>query len=323
MTNAPVCPKHPDRQTWISCTRCGRPVCYECMVSAPVGFQCKECVAQAAGSAPVYTSQQTFQQPAGVAAAAARPVVTYVLLAINIAAFLLALMGGVEVAAGQFGMRPAFIALDNEWYRFVTSAFLHWTILHIGFNMLVLFMIGPPLERLLGHTRFLVLYLLAAIGGSVASYCFSPITTASVGASGAIFGLMAALIVAGRSLRYDVTQVIILLGINLVIGFLPGGNIDWRAHLGGLIVGALVAAVFAYAPKKSRIGWQIGGCLIIVAILAAMVSWRTESIRSQYLNPGTSATRSTETPVLPERRASGTLEWLTPVHLKDRNQEQI
>lgn len=314
--NAPACPVHPDRQTRISCTRCGRPVCYECMVAAPVGFQCRECVAQAAQTSPVYTPS-TLNRPA--ASLSGRPIVTYVLIGINVVAFLITLLGnGINANAADYAMRPLFIALDNEWYRFITATFLHWNLLHIAFNMLVLFMIGPPLERVLGRTRFVVLYLLAAIGGSVASYCFSPVTTASVGASGAIFGLMAALIVAGRSLRYDVTQVVVLLVINLVIGFLPGGNIDWRAHLGGVVVGAAVAAVFAYAPKQFKVGWQILGCLAVIAILAGMIIWRTESIREQY-------SFTQDTPVASAVSPSGLLDSpsrLTPVHLPS-DQEQI
>ena len=110
--------------------------------------------------------------------------------------------------------------------------------------MYVLYVLGPPLERLLGHGRFLALFLIAGLGGAVASFSFSSINTVSVGASGAIFGLMGALVVAGRHLRADITQVLVLIGINVVIGFIAPG-IDWRAHLGGLLTGAAVAFVFS------------------------------------------------------------------------------
>lgn len=228
------------------------------------------------------------------------PYVTYALIGICVALFAAGfLLGGIESVVGSYGMRPLFIAFEGEWYRLLTSAFLHWSLLHIGFNMLVLFMIGPALERVLGHVRFIVLYLLAALGGAVASYCFSPVATASVGASGAIFGLMAALVVAGRQLRYDVTQVIVLLAINLAIGFLPGGGVDWRAHLGGLVVGAAVAAIFAYAPKQSMT-LQIIGCVLVLLLLVGATAVRTQQLRIDYAIPD-------QTPVVTASQPSGTL----------------
>ncbi len=255
------------------------------MVAAPVGFQCPACVAEGAKTAPVYSGAAVAagavtKRPGGT------PFVAYTLIGACVALFLISMTGvGADGLAADFGMRPIYIAIDGQWYRLITAAFLHWSILHIAFNMLVLVMLGPPLERLLGHIRFIALYLLAALGGSVASYCFSPLNTVSVGASGAIFGLMAALVIAGRQLRVDVTQVAILLGINLVIGFIPGGSIDWRAHLGGLVVGAAVAAVYAYAPERQKVLVQVVGLLIIAGVLVAMCAWRTEQIRSQFQQP--------------------------------------
>lgn len=264
------------------------------MVAAPVGFQCRECVAQAAATAPVYTaatiaSTQRF-----------RPYVSYGIVAICVAVFLFQLATGVNLAASKYGMVPAAIAIDGQWYRLVSSAFLHGSILHIGFNMLVLVMLGPPLERVFGHLRFVVLYLLAALGGAVCSYVFSPPLQASVGASGAIFGLMGALVVAGRRLRFDITQVLILLGINLAIGFLPGGGIDWRAHLGGLVTGALVALVLAYAPKRRTVLWQVVGCLALTAVLLGIAGWRTASLQQEYNSV-------VDTPVNAVTASSGTL----------------
>lgn len=266
-------------------------------MTAPVGFQCRECVAE--GSAQV-----TPPQPMGMTQGSAtdRPFVTYALVGICAAAFILAFLGvGIDSVARAFGMNPVAIALDGEWYRMLTSVFLHWTILHIGFNMLVLVMLGPTLETVFGHVRFAVLFILAGLGGAVASYCFSPLATVSVGASGAIFGLMGALIVAGRRLKIDVTQVVILLAINLVIGFVPGGSIDWRAHLGGLITGAAVSLVFAYAPRQNQTLLQVAGCVVIVAVLATMTVGRTLDIQSKFTAPDTTPTVAIESP-------SGTLE---------------
>ncbi len=208
------------------------------MIAAPVGFQCPECVAGAAAR---------IHQPTTVAGGAVidRPMVTYVLIAINVAVFLAQMAIGINAVAGDYGMWPVGIAANGEWWRLVTAAFLHGSFLHIAFNMYVLFALGPTLERILGHYRYLALYVLAAIGGGVVSYAFSDMRTVSVGASGAIFGLMGALVVAGRRLRYDITQVLVLLAVNFAIGFFAPG-IDWRAHLGGLVTGAIVAAIMVF-----------------------------------------------------------------------------
>lgn len=265
------------------------------MVAAPVGFQCTECVGQAAKTAPVHTAQSAFRQSLG------KPYVTYAIIGICVFAFGVEFLLGVSSVASDFAMRPIYIAFGGQWYRLITSVFLHWSILHIAFNMLVLFMIGPALERVLGHVRFAALFLIAGLGGAVASYCFSSVATTSVGASGAVFGLMGALIVAGRKLRYDVTQVVVLLAINLAIGFIPGSSIDWRAHLGGLIVGALVALIFTRAPKKGAAAFQIVGCLAVLVILAGMVGWRTTQIEDEF------ALRE-QTPLAASANASGTLD---------------
>lgn len=141
--------------------------------------------------------------------------------------------------APAFGMIPAAVA-RGEWWRLFTSTLLHNGLSHVAFNMLALYWLGPPMERSLGPARFAALYVLAGLGGSVASYWFSELKTMSTGASGALFGLIAAAIVLGRQIRADVSQLVALLGLNVVVGFvLPG--IDWRAHLGGAATGAALA----------------------------------------------------------------------------------
>ena len=240
------------------------------MVVAPVGFQCSSCVAGAARERVAPTTVAGGQY-------IAKPRVTYTLIGLNVALFLLQYLGGINEVAGDWGMWPVGIAVGGEWWRLLTGAFLHGSFLHIAFNMYVLFALGPTLERVLGHVRYLMLYLIAALGGGVASYAFSDMRTVSVGASGAIFGLMGALIVAGRRLNYDIKQVVILLGINVVIGFLAPG-VDWRAHLGGLITGAAVAAVFVLAPRAHRMLWQTLGILGIFGVLIVVTTWRTAQI---------------------------------------------
>jgi membrane associated rhomboid family serine protease len=254
------------------------------MINASVGFQCPECVHGAAASAPKITS------PVG-APLAEKPTVTYVLIGINVFAFLLMLVSGTEETATQWGMFPPSIALDNEWWRLVTSAFLHGGWLHIAFNMYVLYSLGPTLERLLGHSRYLMLYLLAALGGAVCSYAFSDVLTVSVGASGAIFGLMGALVVAGRKLRYDITQVLILLAVNFAIGFMAP-SVDWRAHVGGMVVGAAVAAIFVLPPARLRVPAQVIGITAVLVVLVIITMVRTQQIMDMVtpvVNPGLSA----------------------------------
>lgn len=209
------------------------------MISAPVGFQCPECVAGAQVSLPKTRFGGSFNTV---------PKVTRAILVTCISIFVLSLLLGSFALA--FGMIPIAIA-QGEWWRLLTSTLLHGSILHLLFNMYALYWLGPQLERSLGHVRFATLYILSALGGSVASYWFSDLRTVSVGASGAIFGLITATIVIGREMRTDVSQLIVLLGLNVVIGFLQSG-IDWRAHFGGAITGAAIAFIYTKGNRLNR-----------------------------------------------------------------------
>jgi membrane associated rhomboid family serine protease len=209
------------------------------MISAPVGFQCPECVAGAQVSFPKTRFGGSFNTV---------PKVTRAILVTCISIFVLSLLLGSFALA--FGMIPIAIA-QGEWWRLLTSTLLHGSILHLLFNMYALYWLGPQLERSLGHVRFAALYILSALGGSVASYWFSDLRTVSVGASGAIFGLITATIVIGREMRTDVSQLIVLLGLNVVIGFLQSG-IDWRAHFGGAITGAAIAFIYTKGNRLNR-----------------------------------------------------------------------
>jgi membrane associated rhomboid family serine protease len=209
------------------------------MISAPVGFQCPECVAGAQASLPKTRFGGSFNTV---------PKVTRAILVTCISIFVLSLLLGSFALA--FGMIPIAIA-QGEWWRLLTSTLLHGSILHLLFNMYALYWLGPQLERSLGHVRFAALYILSALGGSVASYWFSDLRTVSVGASGAIFGLITATIVIGREMRTDVSQLIVLLGLNVVIGFLQSG-IDWRAHFGGAITGAAIAFIYTKGNRLNR-----------------------------------------------------------------------
>ena len=255
--STPRCYRHPDRETWIRCQRCGRPICPDCMRPASVGFHCPECVAEGA---------RTQRQPrtlGGGFVPQSPGRVTIVLIAINVVVFALARFGSQEVVnqtimLAECSPRPPAAACfgysgvdQGGWWRLLTSVFLHTEILHILFNMYALWIFGPVLERFLGSSRFLALYLTCGVAGSVAVLYFSPPHLPTLGASGAIFGLFGAAIIIMRSRGMDITSLLVLLGINLVITFTVP-NISWQGHLGGLAAGLLFGAVFAYAPRERR-----------------------------------------------------------------------
>ena len=272
---APTCYRHPDRETWIRCTRCERPICPECMTAAAVGYQCPECVR--AGAAQIRSARTVFGGSFSRDGA-----VSYTIIGLCVGLYVLVGWLGALGGLSRWGMQPVLIAVQGEWFRLVSSMFLHVGLLHLAFNMYVLFLLGPPLERVLGHGRFLTLYLVAGLGGSVASYAFSPAATLSVGASGAIFGLMAAWIVVARRMHRDATQVLVLLGLNVALGFvLP--SVDWRAHLGGAVVGALMALVLTTGKGqqgRDRLPAQAVGVVLILVGLAAIALWRTQELRA-------------------------------------------
>ncbi|MEJ5868318.1 rhomboid family intramembrane serine protease [Pseudokineococcus sp. 5B2Z-1] len=244
----PVCPRHPDRESYVRCQRCGRPTCPECQREAPVGVQCVDCVAQARREAP------TVRTALGGRARGGRPVVTLTLIGACVAMYVLQVASR-GVVTNYLAFFPP-VAGAEPW-RYLTSAFLHsqggLLPLHLLLNMYVLYVVGPPLEQLLGRARFLGLYLLSALGGSVAFQLvwavFDTPTNYAVGASGAVFGLFGALLVVQRRMRVPVGQIGVVLGINLVLSFVIPG-IAWEAHLGGLATGAAAAALLVRAPRR-------------------------------------------------------------------------
>lgn len=274
----PTCYRHPDRPTYVRCTRCNRFICGDCMRNAAVGHQCADCVGEAARTVrPVRTTFGSRQS------ASLTPVVTYTLIGINVLMFVLqSASTGLE---RDFALWPPAVA-DGDVYRLLTSAFLHYGLTHILFNMWALYVVGPPLEAALGRLRFATLYLLSALGGSVLVYLASALNSATAGASGAVFGLFGATFVVGRKLKMDVRWVVAIIGLNLaftfVIPLISSQNISWQGHLGGLVTGAVVAAVFAYAPRTKRNLVQAGAALAILAVFIALVWWRTNELRAMF-----------------------------------------
>lgn len=262
----PVCPRHPDRISYVSCQRCGRPACADCQRPAAVGVQCVDCVRDAARA-----DRPRLTAVGGRAARSDTPVVTIALMAICVLVFAGELAS--DRVFGEGALAP-FIAADQPW-RLLTSAFLHSPsqIFHILFNMFALWMIGPYLEALLGRARYLALYLVSALAGSVVYLLFQPTdgTQAVVGASGAVFGLFGAFVVLQRHLGRDSSAMVGTIAVNAVLGFLIP-NVAWQAHLGGLIAGAAVAAVLATARKRRSAGLAWAGIgLVVVLCLAVFV----------------------------------------------------
>lgn len=212
------------------------------------------------------------QQPSGS--------VTQTLVGINIGMFLLQLLSPQLHLTARFALQPLAIAEQHEWWRLITAAFLHAGIAHIAFNMFALWQMGSALEQMVGPSRFLTLYFVSAIGGSVFSYLGLDPTGASVGASGAIFGLLAAFIVVGLALRLNVTSALMWLGINILISFT--GNIDWRAHFGGLAIGALFAWLFVQRRRRGAKFDPVyyGVVAMVAALLLVAYLLRTQMIMS-------------------------------------------
>jgi membrane associated rhomboid family serine protease len=212
-----------------------------------------------------------------------RPIVTMVLIGINLAFFLVTALqarSAMNLAPStlylQGSLIPAEVSSGDNW-RLLTAGFLHANLIHIATNMVSLFMLGIPLERILGRGRFSLIYLLSLAGSSVSVMLFSYEFAPTIGASGAIYGLMGALLVTFKRLGYDLKQLLIVVAINIYITFqFPG--ISWQGHLGGLVVGAIVGAAMVYPPQRSRRQWQWGVTIGVLVVLAALVIVRDGQI---------------------------------------------
>jgi membrane associated rhomboid family serine protease len=237
-----VCYRHPDRPAGVRCQRCDRPICPECMKSAAVGFQCPNCFNEGVKSTP-----RTRTSLGGVARGNPQ-VVTITLLAMNILVFI-AVRTGSDRILNDLVLVPALV--DSEPWRLLTSAFTHVQIFHIFANLFMLYQVGPPLEQMLGRLRFVILYLLSALGGGVAVWLLSAPGSATLGASGAVLGLVGALLVIGRAHGMDVTWILGYVAVTAVISFLFSG-ISWQGHLGGFVTGAAVAWIFLQDVKRRR-----------------------------------------------------------------------
>lgn len=277
-SDAPVCPRHPDRVSYIRCQRCRRPACPECQRSAAVGVQCVDCLrGQAKGERRPVTVL-------GGRAGADKPYLTMTIIAICVLVWI-----GEQISPQVFqtvAFAPVLGAIEP--WRFITSAFAHSPnqIMHIGFNMFALWIVGSYLEQMMGWARYLAIYLVTAVAGTVAWLLFQPVAwgvpgsnTPLVGASGAVFGLFAAVIVLNRHLGRDSSSMIAIVGLNAVIGFIIP-NVAWEAHLGGLVAGGIVALALTVARTRRSplIAWA--GILGVLAVVLAL------AVGKYVLTPG-------------------------------------
>ena len=275
-----TCYRHPSRETGVSCSSCGRPICPECMTSTPVGMRCPECAGRT-------TRARTA---ASVAAAASQPVATYALIALNVIAFLAEMLGGSGAgspggggsllvdggicrnAIGDGGVcgiqgTGAVVSEGGEVWRIVTGAFLHAGPFHLLLNMFALYVLGTLIEPAIGTARFLGIYFAALFAGSFGALLLSEPTEVTVGASGAIFGLMAAAFVIARQRGVDqvASQIGLFVVLNLVFTFsVPGISIG--GHLGGLVGGGLAALAVTWAERRSGgagRGMEVAGIAVI------------------------------------------------------------
>lgn len=243
---AETCYRHPDRETGVSCSSCGRPICPDCMTPTPVGMRCPECASQRTKVVRGVGRQEGFAQTPA----------TYVLIGLSVIGYLIEIATGAGGFSGgslsqfmeNFGLFGPLVA-EGEWYRLVTSGFLHAGLIHLGFNMFLLFFLGRLLEPALGTPRFVVLYFASLLAGSFGALLLDP-NALTVGASGAVYGLAGAtfVIARGRGMEALAGQIGFLIVFNLVFSFVVP-NISVGGHLGGLAGGVLCAFAIVAGEK--------------------------------------------------------------------------
>jgi membrane associated rhomboid family serine protease len=287
------CYRHPDRETGLSCSDCGRPICADCATFAPVGIRCPDHAAVRRGPT-TRIKPPTVRRAPGVALATGRAPVTRILIAANVAIYLVtAAQGGglnnpggallskfILVGSdihGRFFVPYGDLAHDHQWYRMVTTMFLHGSIIHIAFNMYILWVFGSAVEQYLGTMRYLGLYFVSGLAGSAGALLVFPYTP-TLGASGAIFGVLGAMMI----LEWQVTgrlagQAAMLIVLNLVLSFVIP-NVAWSAHVGGLIGGMVIMLGYGHWGGRGRAQYgQLGLSgvlgLIIVAVGSVAIAY--------------------------------------------------
>ena len=286
VSGPPVCFRHADRETYLRCSRCDRSICTDCMVAAPVGFQCPECVRD--GNRVV----RQVRTIAGGRQHTRQGVATASLIGVCIVMFGLQKLVGpaftdrmdLQAMAQQISSLPSTQHIGvayGDWYRLVSSMFVHLNLAHLAMNMLSLWWIGAPVESRLGRSRYLLTYFTCGIAGSAASYASLHAYGSSLGASGAIFGLLGVLAVLAYRERLNMQPVIVVILLNLVFSFSQPG-ISWQSHVGGLVAGLILGVALAYAPRpRAVMAWfrnpqnvvptVAGSAILLIAAIIVMV----------------------------------------------------
>jgi membrane associated rhomboid family serine protease len=261
------CYRHPDRETGVSCSSCGRPICPDCMTPTPVGMRCPECMRQ---------RTKVVRNPTGTPGQFSAFPATMVLIAINVIVYLVEIAGGaggINNPSGkfvaEFGLFGPFVS-EGEWYRLVTSGFLHASLIHIGFNMLILFFLGRLLEPALGTVRFLAVYFASLLAGSLGVMFLDP-NALTLGASGAIFGLAGAtfVIARGRGMDRIAGEIGFLIVFNLIFSF-SAANVSVGAHLGGLVGGVICALAIVVGEKGAYGRNRVIVELLLIALVGVI-----------------------------------------------------
>jgi len=279
-----VCYRHPNVQTRVHCTRCERPICPDCMIPAPVGFQCPECVAEA---------RREFRKGPGRPLRGGVSVTKALLVAIAIPFVIEIVVGGPQALFNPSAqllfdlgaMAPPAVA-DGQFWRLFTAMFLHAGLLHVALNAYFFWLFGRVVESVFGRTWMLLIFLVSGFLASVASYAFGPVLALAVGASGAISGVFGAFIaynyrrrhLAANAANLRMALTVIVLNAFIAIAY---SSIDWRAHVGGLLAGfALGYLADDAVPAGQRAVARFAGVATLVALGIALVVWRTAEIRS-------------------------------------------
>ncbi len=291
---APACFRHADRETYLRCSRCDRSICTDCMIPAPVGFHCPECVLD--GSRVVREARTI----AGGRHHSRQGVVTGSLIGVCIVMFGLQNMVGqaftdrmdLQAMAQQISSLPTARHIGvayGDWYRLASSIFVHMNLAHLAMNMLSLWWIGVPVESRLGRSRYLAAFFVCGVAGSAASYAALPAYGSSLGASGAIFGLLGVLAVLAFRERLNMQPIVTVILLNLIFSFsIP--DISWQAHVGGLVAGLILGAGFAYAPRaRTVVPWfrnpqnlvpsATGAAILLIA--AVIIAVHTSQLQGQ------------------------------------------
>jgi membrane associated rhomboid family serine protease len=286
----PTCYRHPNRETGLSCSECGRPICEDCVTFAPVGLRCPD---HAGGRRPAQALGRTRRGPRIVARApqtqlgSTQGLVTKILILLNVVIYLItAVQGaGLNSPGGRLFFKwllfGPFVA-DGQWWRLITAAFLHASLIHIGFNMLALWWFGAPVEEYLGRTRFIGLYLASGLAGSAGALVVTP-NAPTVGASGAIFGILGAMLIiewqeTGRLAGNAMTLIVINLALSFAIAGVSAGG-----HIGGLIGGILATLAFARFGRGhaayGRLGLAgVAGLVLVAALSVAIAYWKVRGL---------------------------------------------